>query len=94
MRTVKKCDDVPPTLEHIDVEFLAVKNDVVLLLLGSKIKLMVNQDKGFSDVEIDWLKRYAMAKIKTLGIIPSAKDVKGLVVVDIIGDLRALINQQ
>lgn len=91
MINVSRCDDVPPA-GIIEIELLSVlKNDVVVLLLGSKIKVMCNKGKGFSLQELDWLRHYVHKKIKTLDIKSSVSS--KLVVVDIVGDLRELMNR-
>jgi len=91
MKNVSRCDDVPPA-GIIEIELLSdLKNDVVVLLLGSKIKVMCNEGKGFSLQELEWLKHYVHKKIKTLDIKSSVSS--KLVVVDIVGDLRELMNR-
>lgn len=85
---IENCEDVP---EGIDIELLdGLNNDVVVLYLGSKLKFMVNNLKGFSLNELEAFKNYELEKIKTLGIGSSVES--KLVVVDIVGDLRLLLN--
>ena len=88
MRIVKQCEEVP---ERIDIELLdGLNNDVVVLYLGSKLKFMVNNLKGFSLNELETFKNYELEKIKTLDIKSSVES--KLIVVDIVGDLRLLLN--
>lgn len=85
---LENCEDVP---EGIDIELLdGLNNDVVVLYLGSKLKFMVNNLKGFSLNELEAFKNYELEKIKTLDIKSSVES--NLVVVDIVGDLRLLLN--
>lgn len=85
--------DIPkhdvPLEQDIEFEFLALKNDVVVLLLGCKIKVMINQTKGFKPNEIQYLNNLITEKRKALDLKSSAA---GLIVVDIIDDLRLLIS--
>lgn len=78
-----------PLEQDIEFEFLALKNDVVVLLLGSKIKVMINHLKGFKPNEIQYLNNLIIEKRKALDLKSSAA---GLIVVDIIDDLRLLIS--
>lgn len=78
-----------PLEQDIEFEFLVLKNDVVVLLLGSKIKVMINQTKGFKPNEIQYLNNLIIEKRKALDLKSSAA---GLIVVDIIDDLRLLIS--
>ena len=75
--------------QDIEFEFLTLKNDVVVLLLGGRIKVMINQTKGFKPNEIQYLNNLILEKIKALDLKSSAA---GLIVVDIIDDLRLLIS--
>lgn len=85
--------DIPrqdvPLEQDIEFEFLTLKNDVVVLLLGSKLKVMINQTKGFKPNEIQYLNNLILEKRKALDLKSSAA---GLIVVDIIDDLRLLIS--
>ena len=78
-----------PLEQDIEFEFLALKNDVVVLLLGSKIKVMINHLKGFKPNEIQYLNNLITEKRKALDLKSSAA---GLIVVDIIDDLRLLMS--
>lgn len=85
---LENCEDVP---EGIDIELLdGLNNDVVVLYLGSKLKFMVNKLRCFTSQELEAFKNYELEKIKTLGIGSSVES--KLVVVDIVGDLRLLLD--
>lgn len=85
---LENCEDVP---EGIDIELLdGLNNDVVVLYLGSKLKFMVNKLRCFTSQELEAFKNYELEKIKTLDIKSSVES--KLVVVDIVGDLRLLLN--
>lgn len=85
---LENCEDVP---EGIDIELLdGLNNDVVVLYLGSKLKFMVNKLRCFTSQELETFKNYELEKIKTLDIKSSVES--KLVVVDIVGDLRLLLD--
>lgn len=85
---LENCEDVP---EGIDIELLdGLNNDVVVLYLGSKLKFMVNKLRCFTSQELEAFKNYELEKIKTLDIKSSVES--KLVVVDIVGDLRLLLD--
>lgn len=86
---LKNCEDVPEAV--VDIELLdGLNNDVVVLYLGSKLKFMVSKSRCFTPQELETFKNYELEKIKTLDIGSSVEN--KLVVVDIVGDLRLLLN--
>lgn len=85
---LKNCEDVP---EAFEIELLdGLNNDVVVLYLGSKLKFMVSKSRCFTPQELELFIDYELEKIKTLDIGLSVES--KLVVVDIVGDLRLLLD--
>lgn len=85
---LKNCEDVP---EAVEIELLdGLNNDVVVLYLSSKLKFMVSKSRCFTPQELELFIDYELEKIKTLDIGLSVES--KLVVVDIVGDLRLLLD--